>query len=59
MKKAYTAPQLTNYGSVQSVTNAFGRAGGTDSFFIGTNPTPIPGSTLGLSGSQNGVLIPR
>ncbi|OCQ99482.1 hypothetical protein BCD64_10520 [Nostoc sp. MBR 210] len=59
MKKAYAAPQLTNYGSVQSVTSAFGRAGGRDTFLIGSNPTPVPGSTIGLSGSQNGVLIPN
>jgi hypothetical protein len=59
MKKAYNAPQLTTYGSVQDVTQAFGTPGPKDTFIIGNNPTPIPGEQLDLSGSQNGVLIPE
>ncbi|BBD59604.1 hypothetical protein NIES2109_23920 [Nostoc sp. HK-01] len=59
MKKAYKAPQLTNYGSVQDVTNAFGDDASADTIFIGNNPTPIPGSVLGLSGSAaDGIIIP-
>jgi hypothetical protein len=60
MKKAYNAPQLTVYGSVQDVTQAFGGGGAKDTFIIGNNPTPIPGESLGLSGSEsNGVLVPQ
>ncbi|AFY45037.1 lasso peptide [Nostoc sp. PCC 7107] len=58
MKKAYEAPKLTNYGSVQNVTHAFGRPGETDTFQIGDNPTQFPGEVLGLEGSVNGVLNP-
>ncbi|MBD2494856.1 lasso peptide [Nostoc sp. FACHB-280] len=59
MKKAYEAPKLTNYGSVENVTHAFGTPGPKDTFQIGNNPTQIPGEVLGLDGSQNGVLIPQ
>ncbi|MBE9005964.1 lasso peptide [Fortiea sp. LEGE XX443] len=57
MKKAYNAPQLTKYGSVQDVTNAFGTPGGRDTFQVGG--TTFQGSVIGLSGSQDGVLIPE
>ncbi|MCC5637197.1 lasso peptide [Nostoc sp. CHAB 5844] len=57
MKKAYNAPKLTNYGSVQDVTNAFGTPGARDTFQVG-NQT-FPGEIIGASGSQNGVLVPE
>ncbi|AFY45038.1 lasso peptide [Nostoc sp. PCC 7107] len=59
MKKAYEAPQITNYGRVQDVTNAFGDDGSADTFQVGNNPTQFPGEILGLSGSAaNGIIIP-
>lgn len=57
MKKAYNAPKLTNYGSVQDVTNAFGTPGRQDTFQVGGQT--FPGSVVGLSGSQDGVLVPE
>ncbi|MBD2494855.1 lasso peptide [Nostoc sp. FACHB-280] len=59
MKKVYEAPQITNYGNVQDITNAFGSDGAKDTFQIGNNPTQFPAEILGLSGSAgNGILIP-
>ncbi|BAY16328.1 hypothetical protein NIES21_21540 [Anabaenopsis circularis NIES-21] len=55
MKKAYEAPKLTNYGSVQNVTNAFGRPGVKDSFQIGGQTFPAPGD---ITGSRDGVVVP-
>ncbi|MBE9205422.1 lasso peptide [Nostoc sp. LEGE 06077] len=56
MKKSYEAPKLTNYGSVEDVTHAFGTPGREDTFQVG-NQT-FPGSSVGRSGSQDGVLVP-
>jgi hypothetical protein len=57
MKKAYNAPKLTNHGNVEEITQAFGDSGAADTFEV--NGRTFPGSTLGLSGSQNGVLVPK
>ncbi|BBD59603.1 hypothetical protein NIES2109_23910 [Nostoc sp. HK-01] len=61
MKKAYEAPKLTNYGSVENVTHAFGKPGPKDTFQIGTDPNSpsLPGELIGRSGSVDGVLIPQ
>ncbi|MBD2596833.1 lasso peptide [Nostoc spongiaeforme FACHB-130] len=58
MKKVYETPQITNYGNVQDITNAFGGTGEKDTFQIGNNPTLIPGDVLGLDGCPDGILIP-
>ncbi|MBD2298751.1 MULTISPECIES: lasso peptide [Nostocales] len=54
MKKTYEAPQLTNYGSVQNITNAFGRRGAQDNFIIGNETFPA----VGFEGSRDGVVTP-
>ncbi|WP_157087551.1 lasso peptide [Anabaena sp. CA = ATCC 33047] len=57
MKKAYNAPQLTIHGSVENITNAFGTPGANDTFEV--NGQNFPGALIGLSGSQDGVVIPK
>ncbi|MBF4211616.1 lasso RiPP family leader peptide-containing protein, partial [Pseudomonas donghuensis] len=51
---AHEAPQLTNYGSVQNITNAFGRRGAQDNFIIGNETFPA----VGFEGSRDGVVTP-
>ncbi|WP_156481633.1 lasso peptide [Anabaena sp. 4-3] len=57
MKKAYNAPQLTIHGSVENITNSFGTPGANDTFEV--NGQNFPGALIGLSGSQDGVVIPK
>ncbi|WP_413199911.1 lasso peptide [Nostoc piscinale] len=55
MKKSYATPQLTNYGSVQNITNAFGRPGIKDNFILGNQSFPAPD---GITGSRDGIVTP-
>jgi hypothetical protein len=57
MKKAYNAPKLTNHGNVEEITQAFGSSGAEDVVRVGN--TSFPGQSFGLSGSQNGVIVPE
>lgn len=57
MKKAYNAPQLTVHGNVEEITKAFGNPGAADTFQNAFGVS-FPGSVIGQSGSQNGVVVP-
>lgn len=57
MKKSFVAPQLKNHGALSEVTQAFGDPGPSDTLFLGN--ASFPGSVLGLSGSQDGVVGPK
>lgn len=58
MKKAYTSPKFTVHGNVESITKSFGTPGAEDTFDNG-NGQSFPGSLIGRSGSQSGVVVPR
>lgn len=57
MKKAYNAPKLTIHGNVEEITQSFGRGTAADTFDNG-NGQQFPGSLIGRSGSQSGVVVP-
>lgn len=51
MKKTYSSPRLTEYGTVNELTHLFGNPGAGDLGYDENN-TPIPGG--GGAGSQDG-----
>lgn len=55
-KKNYIKPELKELGTVERMTQAFGGQPVQDTAFIGN--VAIPGSVLGLQGSQDGILVP-
>ncbi|MDJ0798455.1 MAG: lasso peptide [Calothrix sp. MO_167.B12] len=57
MKKPYIIPQLTMHGSIEDITQAYGRSGASDTFEF--NGKTFPGSVIGASGSRDGVVIPK
>jgi hypothetical protein len=57
MKKTYTSPQLFVHGRVEDITEAFGQSQVNDTAYIGSQQ--LPGSTFGLAGSQDGILVPK
>ena len=56
MKKQYVSPKLSVHGRVEEITEAFGNSQVDDTAFIGNQQHP--GSSFGLQGSQDGILVP-
>ncbi|MGG6296559.1 lasso peptide [Leptolyngbya sp. AN02str] len=54
MKKAYTAPKLTNHGNVESLTQAFGSSPAADVVYIGGSNVP---TNVGSTGSVDGIIV--
>ncbi len=52
MTKAYNAPQLTIHGSVENITNAFGKKGVKDVIHYGSITFPA-------EGSRDGIVVPK
>ncbi|NJM21130.1 MAG: lasso peptide [Richelia sp. SM1_7_0] len=57
MKKAYNSPNLTAYGNIESITQAFGNGSADDTVEI--NGKTFKGSDFGLSGSIDGIIVPK
>ena len=57
MKKPFVTPKLRNHGALGEITQAFGTSGAADTFeFAGRT---FPGSIIGASGSQDGIVGPK
>jgi hypothetical protein len=54
MKKAYNAPKLTIYGSVEEITQAVGQSSASDTIFFNGQPIQIQG--LPNTGSRDGQI---
>ncbi|MBW4652684.1 MAG: lasso peptide [Kaiparowitsia implicata GSE-PSE-MK54-09C] len=56
MKKSYIAPQLTNHGSVESLTQAVGDVSFSDTVFLSASVNPV---AIGDSaGSRDAIVVP-
>ena len=54
-KKSYQTPELTVYGTVAEVTQAFGPSSAADLVFVGGSNVPNP---IESTGSGNGIIVP-
>lgn len=58
MKKSYIAPKFTVHGNIEAMTKSSGAPGAEDTFDNGLGQS-FPGSLIGRSGSQSGIVVPR